>query len=452
MKNYIGLVLLICCLTQHSFIKTSEGKQDISVQQTFLFANLPMALQVNIIEEVLNANTLYDVFEKLNSLKALALTHKYFAQLMSDSVFTEHIVQRLLKLPGTIKQKKLLGKFGVADKEWFISHINSAIYYDEQFGRSFIARIEQELEDNKNDAYSLAHVEKQIVKNYQLIVARYGVLLNLQDKYDYSTLLTRTSELMLKESVKRQLIRDLVSAGADIDIKTGDFSNTVLVDAVISGKLEFAQFLINLGANINIKSPKGNSPLLKCFLFFSHPHAGVKFLVQSGADVNQTNNRGETPLMLAASESYPKVEEITQFLLQANSDITLCNNNGRTALDLAKYYELHKVVEILEGYNNILTEVKHRPTQKLLCDAVNLGYMHIVKLALQNMPIDIEQELMLVALAKQKYEETQIRAYQIIGRLLRDRLDLVSVHGRLAKNVMSDFFPAEILEKIARYR
>ena len=79
----------------------------------------------------------------------------------------------------------------------------------------------------------------------------------------------------------------LIDAGADVNVKT-DKGKTPLHNC---GSAEIAKLLINAGLDINAKDINGYTPLHNCC------SADVaKELIKAGADVNAKNNKGQTPL------------------------------------------------------------------------------------------------------------------------------------------------------------
>ena len=77
--------------------------------------------------------------------------------------------------------------------------------------------------------------------------------------------------------------------------------------AAHEGNIEIVKFLVSEGADVNIKSPNGSTPLHQAAA--SENTADVakrveiaKFLIFQGAEVNVKNDKGETPLGVANTE------------------------------------------------------------------------------------------------------------------------------------------------------
>ena len=95
----------------------------------------------------------------------------------------------------------------------------------------------------------------------------------------------------------RESVAKLISLGADADARD-NFGNTPLHAAVANNSPDAAGALIaNPGADINAQNQGGDTPLGAALL---HGHLEIaKFLLNRGADPNIKNNRGKTNLDLS---------------------------------------------------------------------------------------------------------------------------------------------------------
>jgi serine/threonine protein kinase len=104
-------------------------------------------------------------------------------------------------------------------------------------------------------------------------------------------------------------------AGADVNFR---LESTILCAVSESNKLEVADYLLNRGADLNLRDIRGDTPL--------HNAAGrgsfrmLKFFINNGAPLNTVNYYEETPLMRAALFGN---REKMELLIENGADITL---------------------------------------------------------------------------------------------------------------------------------
>ncbi|MEX0940145.1 MAG: ankyrin repeat domain-containing protein [Candidatus Babeliales bacterium] len=117
--------------------------------------------------------------------------------------------------------------------------------------------------------------------------------------------------------------------------------------ALFPRKYEFAENLIKIGADPNIKnSISGNTPLHSLI-----PNKDqIKFLLEHGANPNIKNHYGETPLIRTVLVPFPDkdIAEVVKLFLEKGANSSIKNNKGKTALDYAKIRSLPETIEILE--------------------------------------------------------------------------------------------------------
>ncbi|HMI18936.1 MAG TPA: ankyrin repeat domain-containing protein [Sphingomonas sp.] len=91
-------------------------------------------------------------------------------------------------------------------------------------------------------------------------------------------------------------------------------------------------FLLNKGANVEIRDRDGNTALHDAALF-ADPTA-MAYLIALNAKVNATNNRGETPLILAVQR---RDLGLARQLIDAGADPKIADTvAGKSAIDYAK--------------------------------------------------------------------------------------------------------------------
>jgi ankyrin repeat protein len=191
-----------------------------------------------------------------------------------------------------------------------------------------------------------------------------------------------------------EVVKFLVSKGADVNVRDNVRDNTPLSDAAFSGNLTVVEFLVSKGANVNTKNDEGCTPLIRTlwsenltvaeFLVSKGANVDAKdnkgwtllhiaadnhswllnksslkfveFAVSKGADVNARNNKGSTPLHRAAAIDNPA---IAKFLVSKGADVNAKNNEGYTPLNYTK--SMSKTEDYLKSVGGVETEV-NKPT------------------------------------------------------------------------------------------
>ncbi|WP_157148972.1 ankyrin repeat domain-containing protein [Brachyspira pilosicoli] len=159
------------------------------------------------------------------------------------------------------------------------------------------------------------------------------------------------------------LIKYLVSKKANINAQDnkGDTALNKTLDTSDEGSIdildfEIANFLIEQGADVNIKNKREYTPLIylgmgegnnKSFQEYRIKLAEV--LLEKGADINAKDYNGYTSLMWACASSGSRfAEPYVKFLVEKGADINIEDNHGDTALDIAENLKLRKIVSILK--------------------------------------------------------------------------------------------------------
>ena len=109
-------------------------------------------------------------------------------------------------------------------------------------------------------------------------------------------------------------------------------ANTTLIDSCgETGRRLTSEYLINHGADVNIKTKMGSALHLTVM---GDDTETCQKLVSAGANVNTTDNSESTPLHLAA---FYKKLELSHILISGGADLNLQNFNGRTPLHWAVF-------------------------------------------------------------------------------------------------------------------
>lgn len=141
------------------------------------------------------------------------------------------------------------------------------------------------------------------------------------------------------KSNNKSMIKLLYEAGADINVV--DDSTSPLTAAALNNCFDNMNYLIELGADVNLQDQNGSTTLMLLSQFDRIDSA--KILIENGADVNLKDNKGMTVLMYAC---YYGNIKYAKFLIENGAKINIQDNIGNTALTYAKSrkQELSKVL------------------------------------------------------------------------------------------------------------
>ena len=125
-----------------------------------------------------------------------------------------------------------------------------------------------------------------------------GISVDSRDESDFTPLAYAVSN----STVTIQLLSLLYEAGADVDASVESDKTFPLSLAACSGNLEATRFLLNAGAAVNAKSPKGYTALINS-IYRLHDSDMllpiVDELVSHGADVDCETDYGELPVTVS---------------------------------------------------------------------------------------------------------------------------------------------------------
>lgn len=143
------------------------------------------------------------------------------------------------------------------------------------------------------------------------------------------------------------IVKYLLDKGADIEIRSQQ-GNTPLLYAAWEGKLEMIKFLVAKGADIQAKNYLNWNALMQACV--EGHYSVAEFLVEKGSELNLIDEeKGVTPLMLAA---WKCSEQIVRLLLKHGADKDIKDKKGESAVEYAMNRGCKYIAEIINNYEN----------------------------------------------------------------------------------------------------
>jgi ankyrin repeat protein len=136
-------------------------------------------------------------------------------------------------------------------------------------------------------------------------------------------------------------IKLLVERGADINIKSFEGA-TPLLFAIENSDLVTAAYLLDLGADPDISPYEGYGALISAVRYDDINMA--EYLIRSGANINITDKEGRTPLMHAVGLGYLMM---TDLLIYYGANVLEEDDEGKTAFMIAAYMGYKDIAQLL---------------------------------------------------------------------------------------------------------
>ncbi|HOO32766.1 MAG TPA: ankyrin repeat domain-containing protein [Thermotogota bacterium] len=133
--------------------------------------------------------------------------------------------------------------------------------------------------------------------------------------------------IVLDKNLDKSLVTALLEQGADPE--TGNNYGTLLREAVKNRQLDYAQMLIDAGADIRAVDAEGNT-YLHISSSINSPKT-LAFLIDKGLEVNVKNDAGDTPLHIAAENGYV---DVVKALIDTGADLFALNNRGYSPMHI----------------------------------------------------------------------------------------------------------------------
>jgi ankyrin repeat protein len=184
-------------------------------------------------------------------------------------------------------------------------------------------------------------------------------------------------EAVKKDDVEK--VRKLIESGKiGLNQALDDVKNVPLHYSAYYGALKVTQFLVEKGADVNIKDVGGVTPL--SMAAYGNHTAVARFLVKNGADVNIRDEDGGTPLLNAA---YNNNFELVKFLVEHGADVNIKTVDGQTPLINAAGLGNFEMVKFLVEHGADVN-VQNKDGITPLINAVFAGNVEVVKFLLRH--------------------------------------------------------------------
>ena len=185
-----------------------------------------------------------------------------------------------------------------------------------------------------------------------------------------------------KQRQKIGLVKLLIKLGADPNVRVNNVDGgSALITSCYSSNYEIAKYLLNHGADVNIRDNYDDTPLMYCG-FISGRADIAELLLQHGADVNVKNEDGDTTLMFSCAKAFI---DIVKLVLRYDADVNIRNNDGMTALMHSCRIENAdiNIVKLLLK-RDAEVDVQDKGGRTALIIAINGGHLDIAELLLQH--------------------------------------------------------------------
>jgi ankyrin repeat protein len=146
-----------------------------------------------------------------------------------------------------------------------------------------------------------------------------------------STALHQVGSLTYDRQATLAVARALLNAGADVNVRSLS-GNTPLINAARRGNVALVQLLLEAGADIHSRNSSGATALVGPAI--GGDGAMIRALVHAGADVNATDLRGRTPFIHAAFNAN---QAAIDALVESGAKVNARDEEGRTALFQVTY-------------------------------------------------------------------------------------------------------------------
>lgn len=165
---------------------------------------------------------------------------------------------------------------------------------------------------------------------------------------------------------EQKIVELYLAAGLDINARDKFLRTALFAATTIEKNYALPMMLLGRGADPNLASESGRTPLLTAIKYGNHDALNgsrdadsaqlIKALLERGANANAQDSEGTTPLMQAALIN----DEVTiRELVARGAHLASKNNEGQTALDIAVSVRRGRAVKaLIEGGSLLTTKQK----------------------------------------------------------------------------------------------
>lgn len=148
------------------------------------------------------------------------------------------------------------------------------------------------------------------------------------------------------------LVKDLISRNANVNVLSLNESGTPLSRAALVGDPKIVRYLLEHGAQVDLANKSDVTPLMNAaaaILPSKDTYVDViEILLEYNANIHAKNKIGETPLITASRRGKA---QIVKLLLDRGAQVNSYNNDGDTALIEASKRDEFEAADLLLKYN-----------------------------------------------------------------------------------------------------
>lgn len=240
----------------------------------------------------------------------------------------------------------------------------SALYNAKTYGYEDIAQLLIEYGAEEEDITINTDDISYIIQNGTLEEFKEAILDKdpnyLVDEWPGDTLLISVARYGTTE-----MAQYLLDIGADIEMRNQDLENPILV-ASYNGNYDMVEFLINNGAEPDVIDLYGYTPLSNAY--YSYDEDMIELLLKNGADPDIEDENYDRLLFDAV---YNGEKDVVDLLLFYGADVNKANSYGETPIMIAESYGYEDITKVLMDYG--------AESQAGLVESFEIGDLDLIK-------------------------------------------------------------------------